>query len=130
MGGRIQKGETMNPYKQRIAIAYACGWRIDPDSGIKHLPFTVHDPSGDFYHAQSLDHAINFLPDYLADLNAMHEAWLTLSDADKYVFAEFLQRVVFKGGGGDGWVYWPSNATAAQRAEVFLRTKGKWEDEA
>jgi hypothetical protein len=119
----------MTPEKQRIAIAEACGWKIEPDSGFDHTPFTVREPDGAYYHVRTEAIAIKHLPDYPNDLNAMHNAWLTLSDDNKWVFAALLQRVVFKGGGGNSWNYWPSNATASQRAEAFLKTIEKWEDE-
>lgn len=78
--------------------------------------------------------------DPLDDLNAMHAAWLTLSEADRIVFAETLFAIT-KGDVVD-WGYYPGemeinwdeigtaiNATARPRAEAFLRTIGKWKDE-
>jgi hypothetical protein len=67
-------------------------------------------------------------PKYCNDLNAMHEAEMTLPA---------------HGGNGQEWdnsrseFRWrlgliclqPIHATARQRAEAFLRTLGKWEDE-
>jgi hypothetical protein len=77
------------------------------------------------------------IPDYLNDLNAMHKAVMTLSFDDRTNFRKNLQYMIApqtKPGMGlvlmskesyDLWFF----ATAAQRAEAFLRTIGKWEDE-
>ena len=65
------------------------------------------------------------LPNYTEDLNAMHEAEKVLRVApDTYQpggrghYAQLLDEVC----GSDGKAF----ATAAQRAEAFLRTIGKW----
>lgn len=81
-----------------------------------------------------------FVPDYLNDLNAMHEAEKTLDSKpidERSMYYDFLLLVT------PGWPPWlPSGeppdsfemdwkivrATAAQRAEAFLRTIGKWVD--
>ncbi len=89
----------MNPEQQRIAIAEACGWKIG-----------YRDPE-----------AWHPLPDFLHDLNAMHEAEkvLTSEQVTSYVYS--LESM------NDRWST-PAFATAAQRAEAFLRTIGKWEE--
>ena len=71
------------------------------------------------------------IPDYLHDLNAMHEAEGVLSCHQFHDYGKHLERVLFS-------VALTSysfhdlasfaHATAAQRAEAFLRTIGKWED--
>ena len=68
-----------------------------------------------------------FPPDYLNDLNAMHEAEMILIRPNLYA----------KGGWGTYLRHLsivtdeqhPIDATAAQRAEAFLRAIGKWEGE-
>jgi hypothetical protein len=113
----------MNPEAQRIAIAEWCGWVFVKDNPLKgwrkeHLAFTK--PGA---------HAVaENIPDYLNDLNAMHEAQNKLQDADfgKFVSllkGEYLERT--RGLTSDGCI----SATAAQRAEALLRTIGKWKDE-
>jgi hypothetical protein len=62
------------------------------------------------------------LPDYCYDLNAMHEAENTLTDANMFVMAHHIERLV----SAKGQHYF--HATARQRAEAFLRTLGKWEE--
>lgn len=85
----------MTPEAQRIAIAEACGW--------------AHASVGPFAH-----------PDYLTDLNAMHEAEKVLTNAQR---ERYRTELVYKLAGGDVF------ATAAQKAEAFLWTIGKWEGE-
>ena len=95
----------MKPERQRIAIAEACGWRTG-----------YRDPE-----------AWHPLPDYLNDLNAMHEAEKVLSRGEGYhqkggfgLYKTALAEVCDE--------QHPIDATAAQRAEAFLRTIGKWEE--
>ena len=98
----------MSPDKQNIAIAQACG-------------IASKDHWGPLYKTEQ-GYARD-CPDYLNDLNTMHEAEKSLDDV--------TQR-------GDYWDYLSSlthegfemcHATAAQRAEAFLRTVGKWEED-
>ena len=102
----------MTPEKQRIAIAEACGWKGCP---------RCSDP----------ECAYNVIPKYLTDLNAMHEAENNLEGMNKAEFAVQLSRVAGKdwpnGIGGGSFTH--VHTTAAQRAEAFLRTIGKWEGE-
>jgi len=60
-------------------------------------------------------------PNYLNDLNAMHEAEnvLTSEQVTSYVYS--LESM------NERWST-PAFATASQRAEAFLRTIGKWEE--
>jgi hypothetical protein len=101
----------MNPEQQRIAIAEACGWTNIRWNGVRynwvgHRPETARD-----------DYA---LPDYLNDLNAMHDAEKTMGDAQLWVeyqsyLSDAMEHV--------GWLY---HATAAQRAKAFLKTLNLW----
>jgi hypothetical protein len=93
----------MNKEKQRIAIAKACGFKCSEDS-------------------HELGQLVaQFTPDYLNDLNAMAEAEnLVLKSAQQ---CRDYANVLDDGNGGHF-------ATSAQRAEAFLKTIGKWEDEA
>lgn len=115
----------MNEQEQRIAIAKACPnvAAIDKDNGgvfWKHPdPYVLFDP--------------------VHDLNAMHEAESTLIDSG--FICEFssclrfiVQRVWFAAGrrmpgfSDLDWQFSISHATAAQRAEAFLRTIGEWKE--
>jgi hypothetical protein len=99
----------MSPDKQRIAIAEACGW-TDFWAG-EETGTNGQDPAG--LQAQ--------LPDYLNDLNAMHEAEKVL-ESDIPKFSAYLSILQYLSP-------IPVRATAAQRAQAFLLTIGKWEDE-
>jgi hypothetical protein len=104
----------MKPEKQRIAIAEACGkW---PDG----WPHSFMNQSDRLRH----------VPDYLNDLNAMHQAEMVLSRGEHYNqtggFGLYVQNLDFVRCGRKHLI----EATAAERAEAFLRTVGKWEEEA
>lgn len=117
----------MTPQAQRIAIAEACGWKTKPHNGKLvwyHPDFTDY---GWYYESE--------LPDYLNDLNAMHEAWLSLSGNQRTRFQVELRRVVLNKFYHHylGSLSWEeeakvANTTASQRAEAFLRTINKWDD--
>ena len=98
----------MTPEKQRIAIAEACGIARLWSTALPER--TVHCD----------------VPNYLNDLNAMHEAEIAVlgSDWDEEPWARYKHRLY--------QVIEPHrhvlNSTAAQRAEAFLRTLGKWEE--
>jgi hypothetical protein len=100
----------MNKEKQRIAIAEACGFKCSE------------------YSHELRQLVAQFIPDYLHDLNAMHEAMAHLEPDQVDQFAAELSGIVW-------WdltsneVGHVANATAAQRAEAFLKTIGKWEEE-
>ena len=125
----------MDKQRQRLAIAEQMGWRFYPNEDLKDVIITFVtknknniwglDPNGEL----RFQHAI---PDYLNDLNAMHEVEKTLQHCDDTGsdLGEFIDRLV------DLSCEAPSHpsgygtavsATAAQRAEAFLRTIGKWE---
>jgi hypothetical protein len=61
----------------------------------------------------------NFIPNYCADLNAMHKAEWSLTDDQLWRMARNIER------NDEQWYF---RATARQRAEAFLRTLGKWEE--
>ena len=103
----------MNPEKQRIAIAEACGWQFIPEyyHGKDQPPeFTTVTPDG--------RHLCGYYPDYLNDLNAMHEAEKQLEAEDNHAYGCYCSELYEKYGN-------TVSLTAAQRAEAFLRTIGK-----
>ncbi len=76
-------------------------------------------------------------PAYLNDLNAMHEAVDTLNNDQQWQFTKHLNNITCDINHNDpddwfthssDWIWRMVNATAAQRAEAFLRTIGKWEE--
>jgi hypothetical protein len=119
----------MNPEKQRIAIAEACGWKPD-DDGAGLNTWEASWTGNKLYGLRPTfrpDKTISnytvdcVVPDYLNDLNAMHEAEKVLTNEQLEVYCNILHKP-------NHGVYWAIHATAAQRAEAFLRTIGKWED--
>lgn len=103
----------MTPEQQRIAIAEACGWKKQM-SGQACLGWLSPD------HGNLL---FDFVPDYLNDLNAMHEAEKVLNPSSHHnMWCEYIKNLSDVTG-----VVYCINATASQRAEAFLRTMGKWE---
>lgn len=122
----------MNTDKQRIAIAEACGWtdcRIYyPEIGKWELG-GVHPKEADKLNWENL-------PDYLTDLNAMHEAESVLTLRQQHgldSYADWLWQITREAytggehGGGSTWLV--ATATAAQRAEAFLKTLNLWTDQ-
>lgn len=67
------------------------------------------------------------LPDYLNDFNAMHEAEAHLTEEQHYAYASALARVCHDNEHNNRT--WYHLATAAQRAEAFLRTLNLWKDD-
>lgn len=106
----------MTKEQQRIVIAKVCGWENCYD-------FTFetdrHGRTGRIYGSHPIEKVSRELPDYLNDLNAMHEA-------ERILLADNNAR--------SRWFIWMqaktdlagTHATAPQRAEAFLRTIGKW----
>jgi hypothetical protein len=110
----------MNEEKQRIAIAEACGWTACRIGGagaggcVDRPGRPIGTPPKRKYICE--------LPDYLNDLNAMHEAEKHLQHYG--VFADQLAIVMKQPRQSILLIH----ATAAQRAEALLRTLGKWEE--
>jgi hypothetical protein len=130
----------VKPEAQRLAIAEACGWR-----NIRELDDLYPDGSvaaGVWWQGKSPDgDSDQLLPDYLNDLNAMHEAEKILENPQEngrlmstysvWKLTEVCNAYTKgheKSRAGSTVTYWLIHATAAQRAEAFLRTLGKWED--
>lgn len=102
----------MTPEQQRIAIAQACGWKLMYCRF--HNATTWHSPQG--ICAEGNTEIV--LPDYLNDLDAMHEAEKVLTKHEPGVFLGHLAEVH-----GQIPSVWASvHATAAQRAEAFCKT--------
>jgi len=93
----------MNPRAQQVAIAAILGWAYDS---------VVHG-----WRHKSTRHMFSDCPDYPNDLDAMH-------DAEKTLTAEQRTNYIFAMAQITG--HQSTFATAAQRAEAFLRVHGKW----
>jgi hypothetical protein len=68
---------------------------------------------------------VRYVPDYLNDLNAMHEAEKVLSLADLVRYGGAIVSALKKSNKKNVFVAF---APAAQRAEAFLRTLALWRD--
>ena len=86
----------LSPDEQRIKVAELCG------TDKQHIEF---DP---------MRHARKGIPDYLNDLNAMHEAEGLLDEMQNRRYNQLLK--------GPYEASYPFHATAAQRAEAFVLT--------
>ena len=109
-------------------IAEACGWK-QSERSIAHW----HHVSEPYSHMLFRD-----LPNYCADLNAMHKAENVLDGVHswngeehhcnaKEAYMGHLTDIIVRNSGqkiSDDWQL--VCATARQRAEAFLRTLGKW----
>lgn len=111
--------ERMTPEQQRIAIAEACGWTdfssAPYEGAIQYgrRPFSCSDSW--------------VLPDYLNDLNAMHEAVKSLPQNLKPRYFACLCTVAGAAISLNGYSE-ATEATAAQRARAFLETLGLWDN--
>lgn len=113
----------MTPEVQRIAIAEVCGTLRCPGCGYSVTRCDSHDHE---------------IPYYLSDLNAMHEAEKTLTEDESDLqgkdqrcqFVTHLGRIIgcWATKNHHNSLFQQVHATAAQRAEAFLRALGKWDD--
>lgn len=123
----------MKPEAQRIAIAEACGYKMLPD----YQWFYRRDVK-DKHPTGTKGGLTEIIPDYIHDLNAMHEAEKVLTEEQKLVYCSAVYAIA------NGYqvepdayigVYFEASydsvpemvcAAAYQRAEAFLKTKGLW----
>ena len=106
----------MTEEQQRIAIAEFRGWTEISIRCMWGLP------PGEF--DCGTEDCLKHLPDYLNDLNAMHEAEKMLDANQRTTYRAHLA-CMFTDHPDDGMRF-AITATAAQRSEAFLRTIGKW----
>ena len=109
----------MDKTKQLITIAEFHGWTYG--TGMHGLTWWT-DPDG----------CHNEPPDYLNDLNAIHEVEKKLTATNQWSYAETLAIIC----GQDLQSYCRAendfilcHATAGQRAEALIRVLGEWEDD-
>ena len=108
----------MTPDEQRIEIAQACGWKYIKSKKRWNNPNGGHDYFSD-------------LPDYINDLNAMHEAKQEIWRKEwghRYTFNDYLAEIIK--GRPVNRNEWNAetliDATADQEAEAFLKTLNLW----
>lgn len=131
----LPKLSSLTPEQIRVMIAEACGWSFVPGDGGKTDWLTQVYFKGE-WKFQTTGGFGDFVPDYLSDLNAMHEAEKVLKKSNQFAFLEYqraLWRVVT---GRDelnpGIDYMHSLAmwdvtcaTTTQRAHAFLLACGR-----
>ena len=106
----------MTPEQQRIAIARFLGFTNIEHERLKTCVLLIGRRSG----------AKSEIPDYLNDLNAMHEAEQYLSPGQ---FWHYYERIIsdfdlYEGEANPMIIH----ATASHRAECFLKTLNLWEE--
>ena len=117
----------MTDNELRVKIAEACGWRHFGCTGCNATPCRctewIHEDRGPCS-----------LPDYLNDLNAMHEAEKELTPEQQYEYGEHLAALCIgkefheRDDDGDGFIpngfgwFLAIHATARQRALAFVQT--------
>lgn len=104
----------MDPIKQQVALAKVSEWTdivIEPPMGI--------DPWGRSYERVNL-------PDYLNDLNAVHELEKSLTEEQCMKYHNMLKTIISADDPGSLGFIW--GATAAQRCEAILRVLNLWEE--
>ena len=113
----------MTPEQQQIAIAEACGWDLFCSHKVDTRTVQYGHPPNSARKYETP------LPDYLNDLNAMHEAEKVLTEKQIRSYAFTLAQVLDTTPTVDlDDQFLNSHAPAQKRAEAFLRTLGKWEE--
>lgn len=111
---------NISPEAQRKAIAEACGaYKTDVIIWRETYYGPKHDGTRHSY--------LSELPDYLSDLNAMNEAEKVLTITQREDYVTYLSSIYNRDSRSTIW--WVCvHATAAQRAEAFLRTLNLWDE--
>ncbi|MFZ0617036.1 MAG: hypothetical protein WAN16_11410 [Chthoniobacterales bacterium] len=112
----------MTPDKIKRAIAEACGWKRPDDTEVMKWKIGWIDSEDWWMCPKGVLRLKCDIPDYCNDLNAMHEAEKVLTSEQVTSYVDLLEFM------NERWAT-PAFGTAAQRAEAFLRTLGKWEDD-
>ena len=134
----------MKTEQQRIAIAEACGWTPHPDNDKMEvkcwtLGGSKYGERGSICARSAYINDATWgleqraLPDYLNDLNAMHEAEKVLTDDQELRYFQVLMCSDVIHLNGLEYVerqmlHYAINATAAQRSRAFLKTLNLWRD--
>ncbi len=114
----------MKPEQQRIAIAEACYWtRLRLAVRGAGAPERFPSPWG-FAPGKNYEAPVTA---YERDLNAMHEAEKVLTAEQARTYDKELQKIGFRR--RLAGAFWLWHFTADWKAEAFLRTIGKWEDD-
>jgi len=126
----------MSPKAQRLAIAEACGFTHIATNQKEHVDIESRSVTVWEQLEGLREGKVHRVPDYLNDLNAIVAAVKGLGSDQEIAYVSALHDVVFgyPNSYDDEPSVWHSDifrlshATAAQRAEAFLRTLGKWSE--
>ena len=111
--------DKLDPEQKKIRIAELYGWKLETD--------------GWWFHPKHARVPTSGLPDYLEDLNAMHEVWLHLckdltlnGEGDRDTYGDYLYRasIIQTHKNGGSVFYTLANLSATQRADAFLLAFG------
>lgn len=102
------------------AIAEACGWKRGEPGVTGEARWIPPDGKVLCYRGA--------MPDYVNDLNAMHEAERVLEQRDGLLCLDYVNLLLVVEGGVTKSRYGLVHAPARQRAEAFLKTLGAWRD--
>jgi len=112
----------MTDEQMRIRLAYCAGFK-----DVEYRHGFDHDYVG------YVDGQATTVPDYLNDLNAVHELEMKLDGVDQSTYEAHLLDVVTpedEVDNEDRNFYWfVVHASANQRCEALLKTLGLWEDD-
>lgn len=113
--------KIMLPEYQRIAIFESIGWYKTVASGV----WAKSNGEGQ----KSSLAKFEDIPDYLNDLNAMHEVEEILTYDQQLLYVRHIANPWDTDPNGNYWKMWLcAKATAAQRAEAYLKTLNLWKD--
>lgn len=112
----------MSPKQQQIAIAKACNWKqVTWDN----KPEEIWEQITPFYCVS----AESKLPDYLNDLNAMHQAEKVLTQEQMIDYSRYVGKTITSHlpASRAAWMDFKLiHVTAAQKSKAFLQTLGLW----
>ena len=109
----------MKPEQQQIAIAEACGWTEIHERHVAHLDHKNWCGACRGKEGPRWLDGYSVLPDYLSDLNAMHEAEKLLTDIEH----KFYRGILYGPYLNDRNM---CSAPASERAEAFLKIRNLW----
>jgi hypothetical protein len=116
-----------------IAIAEVCGYEwVSNGWGCRFFGSPTERSFGSDTQSPLCEDAYDSVPNYCNDLNAMHEGERSLNSQHVQDYTLNLLRVTNNDGTrfhGTLGCFAHVHATAKQRAEAFLKTIGKWEEQ-
>ena len=111
-----EKWNDLTSSEQQIKVAEYANWERGPKKDIRRFGFGIVVAKNSCWHNKDEENGWqDNPPDFLHDLNAIHEVVNALSDTDYNRFCDILWNICGGASGKTGAI----NATASQRAEAF-----------